>query len=157
MASSTQWWWANPQWWWEIVEDRGAWCGAVHVVARSWTQLSDWTTTVIMISGALNNQKFCVMKQVINWLEIPSITETFLFFKYKFIYFNWRLITLQYCIGFAIHQCESATGIKCVPYPEPPSLLPPHTIPLSCLSAPAPSNQYHASNLDWQFVSYMLL
>ena len=21
--------------------------------------------------------------------------------KYKFIYFNWRLITLQYCIGFA--------------------------------------------------------
>ena len=35
----------------------------------------------------------------------------FLFFKYKFIYFNWRLITLQYCIGFAIHQHESATGI----------------------------------------------
>ena len=30
---------------------------------------------------------------------------------YKFIYFNWRLITLQYCIGFAIHQHESATGI----------------------------------------------
>ena len=32
-------------------------------------------------------------------------------FLYKFIYFNWRLITLQYCIGFAIHQRESATGI----------------------------------------------
>ena len=28
-----------------------------------------------------------------------------------FIYFNWRLITLQYCIGFAIHQHESTTGI----------------------------------------------
>ena len=26
--------------------------------------------------------------------------------------FNWRLITLQYCIGFAIHQHESATGIQ---------------------------------------------
>ena len=25
------------------------------------------------------------------------------FFKFKFIYFNLRLITLQYCIGFAIH------------------------------------------------------
>ena len=25
------------------------------------------------------------------------------FFKFKFIYFNWRLITLQYYIGFAIH------------------------------------------------------
>ena len=29
----------------------------------------------------------------------------------KNIYFNWRLITLQYCIGFAIHQHESTTGI----------------------------------------------
>ena len=33
------------------------------------------------------------------------------FKKYKFIYFNWRLITLQYCIGFAIHQRESAMGV----------------------------------------------
>ena len=33
------------------------------------------------------------------------------FLSYKFICFNWRLITLQYCIGFAIHQHESATGI----------------------------------------------
>ena len=40
------------------------------------------------------------------WLKI----SLYCFFKYKFIYFNWRLITLQYCIGFAIHQHESATG-----------------------------------------------
>ena len=34
------------------------------------------------------------------------------FFKnYKFIYFNWRLIALQYCIGFAIDLHESTTGI----------------------------------------------
>ena len=33
-----------------------------------------------------------------------------LFLKYKFIYFNWRLIILQCCIGFAIHQHESATA-----------------------------------------------
>ena len=36
------------------------------------------------------------------------------------------------------------------------SLLPPHTIPLGCPSAPAPSIQYPASNLDWRFVSYMM-
>ena len=41
-----------------------------------------------------------------------QVDNRFLFFKYKFIYFNWRLITLQYCIGFAIHQHESATGIS---------------------------------------------
>ena len=28
---------------WEMVKDREAWC--VHGVAKSWTQLSDWTTT----------------------------------------------------------------------------------------------------------------
>ena len=38
---------------------------------------------------------------------------------------------------------------------EAPSLLPPDTIPLGHLSVPAPSIQYHASNLDWRFVSYM--
>ena len=37
------------------------------------------------------------------------------------------------------------------------TFLPPCTIPLSHPSAPAPSIQYRASNLDWQLVSYMIL
>ena len=84
----------------------------------------------------------------------------FLFFKYKFIYFNWRLITLQYCIGFAIHQHESATGIRVFPIPNPPLstlpilslwVIPVHQYPV------IPSIQYQVSNLDWRLILYMLL
>ena len=60
---------------------------------------------------------------------------SFYFFKYKLIYFNWRLITLQYCSGFDTHWHESATGVH-VPHPEPASRLLPHPIPLGHPSAP---------------------
>ena len=86
--------------------------------------------------------------------SLPA-SGSFAFLK-KFIYFNWRLIALQYCIGVAISTwiCH---GCTCVPHPEPPFHLPPHTIPLGHPSAPAPSILYPSLNLDWQFVSYMIL
>ena len=39
----------------------------------------------------------------------------------------------------------------------PPSHVPPHTIRLGHPSAPAPSILYPALNLDWWFISYMIL
>ena len=57
--------------------------------------------------------------------------------------------------------CHTSTwichGYTRVPHPELPFLLPPHTIPLGHPSAPAPSILYHASNLDWRFISYLIL
>ena len=38
---------------WEIVEEREGWCTLVHGVVKSWTRLSDWTTTCI------NSLKLC--------------------------------------------------------------------------------------------------
>ena len=43
------------------------------------------------------------------------------------------------------------------PHPEPPSHLPPRTIPPGRPSAPAPSLLYPVWNLDWRFISYMIL
>ena len=57
--------------------------------------------------------------------------------------------------------CHTLTWIRrwytCVPHPESPSHLPPHTIPLGYPSAPALSILYHASNLDWQFISHKII
>ena len=66
-------------------------------------------------------------------------------------------LTLQYCIGFAIYQNESVTGIHVFPilYP-PPSSLPIPSLWVIPVHQP-PSIQYHASNQDWQLVSYMIL
>ena len=61
MASLTQWtWiWGNC----EIVEGKRAWHAAIHGVARSQTQLSDWTTTFKLYSCQyLGIYDFCLKK-----------------------------------------------------------------------------------------------
>ena len=87
-------------------------------------------------------------------LAISGILPSLLLFLFFLIIIIFFYFTILYWF------CHTSTWIHHrythVPHPEPPSLLPPHTIPLGRLSAPAPSIQYHASNLDWQLVSYMI-
>ena len=73
------------------------------------------------------------------------------------IYFNWRLITLQYCSGFCHTLTWISHGSICVPHPEPPSHFPPHPIPQGHPTAPALSALSHASILDWRSVSHMVI
>ena len=78
-------------------------------------------------------------------------SDVFTFF-YFILFFNF---TILYWF------CHISTWIRHrytrVPHPEPSTFLPPCTIPLGHPSAPAPSIQYCASNLDWRLISYMIL
>ena len=77
---------------------------------------------------------------------------------FYFIFLNFILF-LNFTILYWFCQISKwiCHRYTCVPHSEPSSLLPPHTIPLGRPSAPAPSIQYRASNLDWRLVSYMIL
>ena len=72
-------------------------------------------------------------------------------------YFNWRVITLQYCDDVCRTLTCISYGCTCAPHPEPASHLPPHPIPLGCPRAPALSALLHALNLNWSSILYMVI
>ena len=86
------------------------------------------------------------------WFRLGFIVLKFFknFFKFYFILLYNIVLVLLY-IDMIHHRCTW------VPNPEPPSHHPPHIISLGHPSAPAPSILYPVSNLDWRFVSYMIV
>ena len=73
----------------------------------------------------------------IQWIFCCCCLHCKVGFFFPFIFISWRLITLQYCSGFCHTLTWISHGFKYVPHPDPPSLLPPHPIPLGLPSAPA--------------------
>ena len=87
-------------------------------------------------------------------MESPHFVAWTTFLHQSFVFYLFIYFTILYWF------CHISTWIRygctCVPSPEPPSHLPPY-IPLGHPSAPTPSILYPASNLDWWFISYMIL
>ena len=122
--------------------DGGAWWATVHGAEKSLKRLSDFP--------------FTFPPFYLPWSDgtrSHDLTFLFLFFYLSFIYSFYFTILYWFChTSTWIHH-----GCTCVPHPEPPSHLPPHPIPLGHPSAPAPSILSHALNLDWWFISYMIV
>ena len=78
-----------------------------------------------------------------------------------FIFFNFLKLIYLFYFTTLYWFCHTLTWIRhgctCVPHPEPCPILPPHPIPLGHPSAPTLSILYHALNLDWWFVSHMII
>ena len=89
------------------------------------------------------------------------LLSTLILWKHAYLFIYWKFFFLFFNFTILYWFCHISTWIRhrytCVLHPEPSSLLPPCTIPLGCPSTPAPSIHYHASNLDWRLVSYMIL
>ena len=84
------------------------------------------------------------------WDQMPWSSFSFLFIYFLF-YFT-ILYWFHHTLTWIHHRCTW------VPNPEPPCPdLSPHIISLGHPSAPAPSILYPVSNLDWRFISYMIV
>ena len=96
-------------------------------------------------------QQFSNMWYHVITLLVLLVYFFLLIFLNLILFFNFTI--LHWFCHISTWICHRYTR---VPHPEPSSLLPPCTIPLGRPSAPAPSIQYHTSNLDWWLVSYMI-
>ena len=82
-------------------------------------------TATCFVNITLFSGVFHGVAKVEEIIQSPAI----LFFFFFKIYFNWRLITLQYCGGFCHTFTWISHGYTCVHHPNPPSYLPPYPIP----------------------------
>ena len=105
-----------------------------------WVKVYNLKKINIIWFGYKSNPSFCNHIFVLFYL-------IFIFTLFYFTILYWFCHTLTWIH----HGCIQA------PNPDSPSHLLPHIISLDHPRAPAPNILYPASNIDWQFVSYMIV
>ena len=88
-----------------------------------------------------------ILRFLLSYFPISFFLIIFIFTLFYFTILYWFCHALTW-----IHH-----GCTCVPKHEPASHLLPHNISLGHRCAPAPSILYPASNIDWRFISYMIV
>ena len=103
------------------------------------SQVAQWQRTSLPMQDA--------WVQSLAWedpLEESIVTHSNIFFFNINLFFNWRLITLQYCSGFAIHYMNQPRVYTCSPswtplpppspyHPSGSSKCTSHEYPVSCI------------------------
>ena len=120
--------------------DMTKWLSTQPEIPLGHTLFSFWLYPLIFISFVLHSIESVWDKTLCLYIYI-----------YKFIYFNCRLITLQYCSAFCYTLTWIRQGCTCVPQTEPRSHLLPHpirrVIPVHQLRSPCVMHQTWTGDL----------